>query len=125
MKEFLIANWYYLVLAVVAVAGFISSLCISLKKNKGANIFDSVKAALMENIPLWAIMSEGLTSGTDKKNNVISLGIALASKLLGRNLTADENSFIAAFISDNLEKVLSAPQKKLAMTSKESKYRAK
>ena len=125
MKEFLIANWYYLVLAVVAVAGFVSSLCISLRKNKGANIFDSVKAALMENIPLWAIMSEGLTSGTDKKNNVISLGIALASKLLGRNLTADENSFIAAFISENLEKVLSAPQKKLAMTSKESKYRAK
>ena len=82
MKEFLIANWYYLVLAVVAVAGFISSLCISLKKNKGANIFDSVKAALMENIPLWAIMSEGLTSGTDKKNNVISLGIKLVENAL-------------------------------------------
>ena len=124
MKEFLLANWYYIVLAVVAVAGFISILCISLRKNKGANIFDSVKAALMENIPLWAIMSEGLSSGVDKKNNVISLGIALASKLLGRNLTADENSFIASFISENLEKVLSAPQKKLAMT-KESKYRAK
>lgn len=124
MKEFLLANWYYIVLAVVAVAGFVSSLCISLRKNKGANIFDSVKAALMENIPLWAIMSEGLSSGVDKKNNVISLGIALASKLLGRNLTADENSFIASFISENLEKVLSAPQKKLAMT-KESKYRAK
>ena len=125
MKEFLLANWYYLVLAFVAVAGFISSLCISLKKNKNSNIFDTIKATLLEQIPLWAIMSEGLSSGTDKKNNVISLGIALASKLLGRNLTADENTFIASFISSQLENVLSAPQKKLAMTSKSGKYTVK
>ena len=68
-------------------------------------------------------MSEGLASGADKKNNVISLGIALANKLLGRNLTADENNIIASFIGENLEKILAAPQKKLAQTQK-SKYRA-
>ena len=122
MKEFLIQNWYYILLAVVAIAGFISSLIISLKR-KPSNIFDSIKAAILEQLPLWAIMSEGLASGADKKNNVISLGIALANKLLGRNLTADENNIIASFIGENLEKILAAPQKKLAQTQK-SKYRA-
>ena len=125
MKEFLLANWYYLVLAFIAIAGFILSLCTSLKRHKGSNIFDSVKEAILEQIPIWAIMSEGLSSGADKKNNVISLGIALASKLLGRNLTADENNYIASFISSQLENVLSAPQKKLAMTSKSGKYTTK
>lgn len=122
MKEFLLQNWYYILLAVVAIAGFISSLIISLKR-KPSNIFDSIKAAILEQLPIWAIMSEGLASGADKKNNVISLGIALANKLLGRNLTADENNIIASFIGENLEKILAAPQKKLAQTQK-SKYRA-
>lgn len=122
MKEFLLQNWYYILLAVVAIAGFISSLIISLKR-KPSNIFDSIKAAILEQLPLWAIMSEGLASGADKKNNVISLGIALANKLLGRTLTADENNIIASFIGENLEKILAAPQKKLAQTQK-SKYRA-
>lgn len=122
MKEFLIANWYYIVLAFVAVAGFISSLIVSLKKKSG-NLFDSVKEALLENIPLWAVLSESLASGEDKKNNVISLGIALASKLLGKKLDADEVNYFSSFISEHLEKILAAPQKKLAMTKK-SKYNA-
>lgn len=121
MKEFLLANWYYLIMAFVAVVGFVVSLCVSLKKNKGANILDSIKAAILEQLPIWAIMSEGLSSGANKKNNVISLGIALASKLLGRNLTADESYYFSSFISEQLENILSAPQKKLAMTNK-SKY---
>lgn len=122
MKEFLIANWYYIVLAFVAVAGFISSLIVSLKKKSG-NLFDSVKEALLENIPLWAVLSESLASGEDKKNNVISLGIALASKLLGKKLDAEEVNYFSSFISEHLEKILAAPQKKLAMTKK-SKYNA-
>lgn len=122
MKEFLIANWYYIVLAFVAVAGFISSLIVSLKKKSG-NLFDSVKEALLENIPLWAVLSESLASGEDKKNNVISLGIALASKLLGKKLDADEVNYFSSFISEHLEMILATPQKKLAMTKK-SKYNA-
>ena len=124
MKDFLIKNWYYIILAFVAVAGFVSSVIIAVRKGKNPNFFDTIKAALLENIPLWAIMSEGMVSGADKKNNVISLGIALIRKLLGRNLTADENNYYAAFISDNLEKILSAPQKKLikAENMHKSKY---
>lgn len=127
MKEFLLANWYYIILALVAVAGFFSSLIIALKRNKNPNLIDSVKAALLENIPLWAVMSEGLISGADKKNNVITLGIALARKLLGRDLTADENTYFAAFISESLEKILTAPQKKLvkAENAKKSPYTIK
>lgn len=113
MKDFLIKNWYYLILALIAIVGFITNLIIARKKAKNPNLFDSIKAALLEQIPFWAVMSEGLVSGSDKKNNVITLGIALVRKLLGRDLSADENNYFVAFVSENLEKILTAPQKKL------------
>lgn len=126
MKEFLIKNWYYIILAALAIAGFIVSLVVSLKKNKGANVFDSIKAALLENIPFWAVISEGLAGGETKKDNVISLGIALVSKLMGRKLSAEENDYFVAFIGDHLEKILATPQKKLEAPKKaqSGKYRA-
>lgn len=126
MKEFLIKNWYYIILAAIAVAGFIVSLVVSLKKNKGANVFDSIKAALLENIPFWAVISEGLAGGETKKDNVISLGIALVSKLMGRKLSAEENDYFVAFIGEHLEKILATPQKKLEAPKKaqNGKYRA-
>lgn len=124
MQEFFIKNWYYILLAVLAVATFVCSFVIKRKGNN--NFLDSVKAALLENIPYWAVISEGLVSGADKKNNVIGMGIALVSKMLGRGLTAEENSYFVAFISEQLEKILSAPQKKLVVAEKQqkSKYRA-
>ena len=124
MQEFFIKNWYYILLAFLAVATFICSFVIKRKGNN--NFLDSVKAALLENIPYWAVISEGLVSGADKKNNVIGMGIALVSKMLGRGLTAEENSYFVAFISEQLEKILSAPQKKLVVAEKsqKSKYRA-
>lgn len=127
MKDFLLKNWYYLILATVAVAGFVVSLVLSLKRNKGSNVFDSIKEALLENIPFWSVLSEGLATGEAKKDNVLTLGIALVDKMLGRKMTADEISYFTAFISDNLEKVLSAPQKKLetAKIAEKSKYRVK
>lgn len=126
IKEFLLKNWYYIILAALAIAGFIVSLVLSFKKNKGNNIWDHVRAALMENIPFWAIISEGLGSGEDKKNNVLTLGIALVNKMFGRKLTADENDYFVGFISEQLEKVLSAPQKKLQVAKNKAngKYRA-
>lgn len=127
MKEFLVKNWYYIILAVIALASFVVSVINIKKKNKNANVFDSVKAALLENIPFWAVISEGLASGEDKKNNVISLGIALVSKMMGRQISADENAYFVAFISENLEKVLATPQKKLekAEIAQKSKYTVK
>lgn len=124
MEEFLKANWYYILVAVLAIASFVASLVITIKKKGSSNLFDSVKAAIMENLPMWAILSEGLVSGADKKNNVLQLGIALASKLLGRNLTADENAYFVSFIGEQLEKILSAPQKKLVkvVEPQKSKY---
>lgn len=126
--DFIYKNWYYLLLAVLAVATFAVSLILAIKKNKNSgNIFDSIKAALMENIPFWAVISEGLSGGDNKKNNVITLGIALVNKLLGRKLSADENDYFVAFISEQLEKVLATPQKKLQAPKKaeEGRYRVK
>lgn len=126
MKDFIMKNWYYLLVAALAIVSFVASLIISIKKNKNTNITDTIKEALMEQIPFWAIISEGLAGGETKKDNVISLGVALASKLLGRNLTADENSYFVAFITEHLEKVLATPQKKLQApkNAQSGKYRA-
>ena len=121
MKEFLLKNWYYIILACIAIASFTLSLIFSRRKNKNISFLDSVKESLLEEIPFWAVISEGLESGVDKRNNVISLGIALCRKLLGRDLTADENSFFIAFITEQLEKILSAPQKKLIVAEKSAK----
>ena len=126
MNEFILNNWYYILLSFIAVLGFITSLVLTFKRNKGANVFDSVKAALLENIPFWASISENLATSQDKRNNVLTLGIALVSKLLGRKLSAEENNYFAAFIGENLEKILAAPQKKLLKVENgsKSKYRA-
>ena len=123
--EFLKQNWYYVVLAVIAIATFVIS-CVSMKrKNKNLSLLESAKLAILENIPTWAVISEGFVSGADKKNNVLTLGIALVRKILGRDLSADENDYFVAFISEGLEKILTAPQKKLqpAKNQNKSPYR--
>lgn len=127
IKEFLLKNWYYIILALLAIATFIVSLVSAKRKNKNLSLLESAKLALYENIPTWAVISEGFVSGADKKNNVITLGIALVRKILGRNLTADENDYFVAYISESLEKILTAPQKKLQAAKNEplSKYRVK
>lgn len=122
MLEFFKQNWYSLVVVALAIGTFLIAIVKALK-NKSSNILDTVKEALLESIPTWAIISEELSTGEDKKSNVIALGIALASKLLGRKLSADENSFFISFITEHLEKILAAPQKKLTVVSKKvSKY---
>lgn len=126
MKEFLIKNWYYIVLAVLAACSFIFSVYMA-KKKGNSNLLDSVKEALLENMPYWIVISESMASGEDKRNNVISLGIALASKMLGKKLNADEIGYFEAFIKEQLEKVLATPQKKLqaAEINQKNKYRTK
>lgn len=126
MKEFLMANWYWIAAIILMFVSVFSTVFIAVKK-KGANIFDSVKEAILENLPYWIMLSESLAGGENKKANVLSLGIALASKLLGHNLTSDENDYFVAFISEHLEKVLATPQKKLDAPKKVDlgKYRAK
>lgn len=127
MKEFIYKNWYYLIVAVLGIATFTVSLITAVKRNKNrGNVFDTVKEALLENIPFWITISEGFSGGEAKKDNVISLGMALVNKMLGRKISPDENDYFVAFISDSLEKVLATPQKKLVVPkmAEKGKYRA-
>lgn len=114
MKDFVLKNWYFLLLGFLAVCTFVLTLISMIKKikNKG-NVFDSIKEAILENLPFWITISEGLAGGETKKDNVISLGIALVSKMMGRKLSAEENDYFVAFIGDSVEKILSTPQKSL------------
>lgn len=122
--EFIKNNWYYLILTLLAIIGFIVSIIIKKKYGK-MNLTDAIKAAAMEEMPFWITLSEGLEGGENKKNNFLSLCIAYISKKLGRNLTAEENQFFVTWASDMLEKFLTTPQKKLMQpkTAQKSKYR--
>ena len=119
-KQFLIQNWYLIAVVVLCIALFI----VSLFKNKNLGLVEKIKASLLEQLPIWIILSEQFNTGEAKMNNVLALGLALVSKMLGRALTADENTFFESFIREQAEKILSAPQKKLktAEITKKSKY---
>ena len=121
MKEFLLTNWYFIVLAMLAILSFIISFVSIRKKNKSGNLLDTIKTAILENVPFWVCISEGMSEGADKKNNVISLGLALVQKMFGRKLTADESNYFVSYIGEQIEKILSAPQKKLVAVESEKK----
>lgn len=123
--EFLPQHWKEILWAVLMLVSFTISLILAIRKRGKENILTSVKEALLEQIPTWAILSEGFSSGQAKKENVLTLGLALVQKMLGRNLSADENAFWVSFLTEQLEKILSTPQKKLTVVKKEnvSKYR--
>lgn len=123
--DFLLQHWKEILWAVLMLVSFTISLILAIRKRGKENILTSVKEALLEQIPTWAILSEGFSSGQAKKENVLTLGLALVQKMLGRNLSADENAFWVSFLTEQLEKILSTPQKKLTVVKKEnvSKYR--
>lgn len=127
MIDFILKNWYYLILAFIAVATFIVSLISMIKKSKNkGNIIEMAKESCLENLPFWITISEGISGGEQKLENVLSLGIALVRKMLGRNLSADENDYFVGFIKESVEKILATPQKKLQApkNSPSGKYRA-
>lgn len=122
--EFIKNNWYYLILTLLAIGGFIASIVIKCKRGK-MNPLDAIKASAMEEMPFWISISESLEGPENKRNNFLSLVIAYVSKKFGRNLTAEENQFFVTWAEDMLEKILATPQKKLnkAKIEQKSKYR--
>ena len=127
MKDFLLKNWYYLILASIAIAGLVLTI-ISVKKKvkSGMGIIESIKLGLLENIPFWISISEGIVGSENKRNNFLSLGIAFVRKMLGRDPSSEETDYFIAFLEDKLEKTLATPQKKLQApkTAQSGKYRA-
>lgn len=120
MLEFLKDYWNLIFDAFCVVLFIVSVVIAFIRKRKNKlNFLDSVKEALLENLPTWIILSENLKEGKDKKNNVISLGVAFATKLVGRELSPDETSYLVAFIENGLESILSTPQKKLETAEKQ------
>ena len=120
MKEFILANWYYLAVFALALAGFVISIAMKRKGGK-TNLLDSVKSALLEQIPLWADLVEKPGNGEQKKEAVIELALNEAKAYLGRELTQPEQQAIITLASSHLEDVLKAPKAK----SKKSKYTVK
>lgn len=112
IKEFILKNWYYIAAIILLIISLVLTY-ISVKKKGKIDTLSALKEAALEELPMWITLSEGLASGADKKANVLSLAIAFFAKKLGRNLTSNETDLFVAFIGDQLEKILSTPQKKL------------
>ena len=102
MIEFLQANWFYLV---VAVLGLIEFFLLIFKKNK---IIDSALTSLLEVLPGMVTAAEtlfGAGRGQDKLQWVVKIAQAYYESLGGQNE-------IDSIIFEQIEKILATPEKK-------------
>ena len=109
-KEFLISNWQLLASAILfliaVIAGIIS------KVRKGYNLSDLVLGLITEELPEWINIVEGSGTGEQKKVKVLNYALSFASKKMGRQLKEEEVSLITTYVTEQIEKILSTPQKK-------------
>ena len=126
LKQFFIQNWQLLASALLFIIATI--IGIVTKKKKGYTFSDILLGLIAEQLPLWISTAESTAGATGEQKKVAVLNSALnyASKTLGRKLSEEETSFIIAQASEQIEKILTTPQKKEAKaieTKKGSKYR--
>ena len=101
-------------LMIVYGAMILGALIVAIWKKRGKlNLLDTIKAFILGELPTWISYSENLKGSTVKLNNVVSLALASVKKFVGRDLNAEEEAMFIAFITDNVEKILATPQKKL------------
>lgn len=110
MKEFLFANWYYLVSILILIASFIVAI---VRKKASMNVSDAIKASLSEYIPEFIKVAE-LTndSGKNKLEFVIQLGLDKVSSILGVSLSIAQCEYWTAYIKKLTESILETPEKK-------------
>lgn len=121
IKNFILANWQFLISAILLIATFIVALIKGLKK--GLSISDIILGFILDQIPLWINEAEKVGgTGEEKRVMVLNNALNLAAKELGRQLTEQEAALIISHSSTKIEEVLSTPQKKEAQKIK-SRYR--
>ena len=126
LKEFLVHNWQLIASALLFVVSFIIGLIT--RRKKGYTFSDILLGLIAEQLPAWikTVEDEG-GNGEQKKVAVLNNALNFASKTLGRKLSEEETSFIVTQASEQIEKILSTPQKKdepkIVKVDKKVKYR--
>lgn len=111
LKEFFIHNWQLVASATLFILATVIGLIRT--KKKGGNILGYLLGLIWKELPEWVKEAE-VKGGTSEQKKVWVLNKSLnyASKQLGRKLSEEETSFFVANTSEQIEKVLDAPQKK-------------
>lgn len=111
LKQFFIQNWQLLASALLFIFAFIIGIIRS--KKKGYSFSDILLGLIAEHLPEWvsSAESDGGT-GEQKKVSVLNNALNYASRTLGRRLSEEETSFVITQASEQIEKILEAPQKK-------------
>ena len=127
LKAFFIQNWQLIASACLFIFSFIIGLIT--RRKKGYTFSDILLGLISEQLPQWISLAEATgNSGEQKKVQVLNSALNFASKTLGRKLSEEETSIIIANASEQIEKILGTPQKKVAeeldkKAIKKSKYR--
>ena len=103
---------------IIAAFSFVMSVIIiiitAVKKYKG-DVMLIVKESLVRVLPQFINTAEaliGFGNGEDKKAHVISLALSWCKNLLGRSLTEEEATSFISYTSEQVEAILSTPEKK-------------
>lgn len=114
LQEFSVREWVIFGIGLVSI--LFNVLNSILSANKKTNILDSVKEAVIEWLPIAINLAEvSGTSGENKRSAVIRNALGFVAKKLGRQLTEDESIYFTSYVGNQLEMILSTPQKKEEM----------
>lgn len=109
MKEFFINYWREIIWILSAV---ISLVCLFIRK-KPVKVVDTVREVIIRLLPYCISQAEKLinATGADKKEYALSLLWKLLSEIVSVS-SEDLSSMYSEFASDEVEVILSTPQKK-------------
>lgn len=111
MIDFIKGNKELFISALTLIVSIVA-LCIK-RKPKTLDDFTLVVSEVLSVVPILCSKVERVGEGASKKNEVISSSLELVRQRLGRILSPKEREIVINKVSEQIEEVLKAPQKKL------------
>lgn len=99
---------------IITIISSLIALIIALARRQKLviNRDDEIKEKLIESLPDLIMAVEVPGEGPLKLQTVIKLGLEFVKRLLHRALNDDEIDYFTGIITENVEKILSTPQRK-------------
>lgn len=101
-----------LIISALTLLFTILALCIK-RKPKTLDDFTLVVSEVLSVVPVLCSKVERVGEGASKKNEVLASSLELVRQRLGRKLSSKERDIVINKVSEQIEEVLKAPQKKL------------
>lgn len=109
MLEFLKTYWREILEVVVLT---VSIIIATVRKKPSSSLVSDIKARLAVLVPVLVKQVESPGNGSEKKSIVIGKCLSAVTGFYGRKLQEDESSYWKQYVSNQIEDVLSTPQKK-------------